>query len=621
MRQITTFITLLAAFSQIGYAQNFSIERMDPPSWRADSDGDQVEILVKGIDFNNVQDVSCDNRNVTIQSFSQAENPHYIFLTVDVKPVSKEQDVTFTFTGGRISESFEWTIKPKEAHQHGLSASDYLYLITADRFANGNPKNDVVATMNEDSIARSEPYARHGGDVEGISDHLDYIQDLGITGLWISPLTENNEFQASYHGYAITDHYNLDARNGTNDEYRELIEELHDRDMKIVMDVVYNHFGDQHYLFLDPPSASWFNHWKEYTGTNYRATALMDPYASDYDQLKMSDGWFDHHMPDVNQRDPHMAKWLIQNSIWWIDEFHIDAYRIDTYAYPDQKFMAVLDSTLLHRYPDFFIFAETWVHHEPTQYWFVQDNVDRAFNSHLQSVTDFQLYFAIKEALTSEPGWSSGIAKVYYVLAHDYLYSDPNRLVTFVDNHDEGRFFGMIGEDIRKFKMGVGFMLTTRGIPCLYYGTEILMKETDGHGKMRQDFPGGWKEDTLNKFEVDNLTEQEREAFEFTQHLGQLRRDVPALSTGTLKQWAVTDDVYAYTRQEIDRTFIILMNGGSKERTITFDKYDEVLLGHRQFEVHGSTDFETGEIIHLENDFVLLPHTIHILEVSNEPFE
>ena len=621
MTRTSVIIGILAILPIFSSAQNFSIERIDPPSWMPDNPGDTLELLVRGVELNSVQEVTSDHQRLQIIDFKAADNDHYMYVTVYAAPVLVPTEISLQFTGGRQAEQFEWSTYPNKRRDRGLSASDYLYLITADRFANGNPANDVFPQMNEDSIAREEPYARHGGDVEGIHDHLDYIQSLGVTGLWISPLLENNEYQASYHGYAITDHYNLDPRNGTNEEFKALVDDLHQRDMKIVMDVVYNHFGDQHYLFLDPPSRDWFNQWDEYTQTNYRATALMDPYASEYDQKKMSDGWFDKHMPDVNQRNPHVAKWLIQNSIWWIDFFDIDAFRIDTYAYPDQKFMADLDSILLDRYPDFFIFAETWVHHAPTQYWFVQDNLDRAFNSHLQSVTDFQLYFAFKEALTSDPGWSNGLSKVYYVIAHDYLYSDPQRLVTFVDNHDEGRYFGMIGEDMRKYKMGIGMMMTTRGIPCLYYGTEILMKETDGHGKMRQDFPGGWANDTINKFETANLNDLESEAFKFVQHLGNLRTSVPTLTTGELTQWAVNDGVYVYSRHDDNHTFIILVNGNKDAKEINFEVYDEVLVGHRQFEVHGSTDFKTGEVVHFDDTLTLEGHTIHILETSTEPFE
>lgn len=621
MTRSPLFVLLTAFFPLILSAQDFNISEIQPPSWNVASTGDRLELLVIGSGFNGVQEVTSDHRSVQILNFEVAENPDYIYLTVNIRPINDPTDVIFSFNGGRESKQYSWRIKPLERHTSGLSADDYMYLITADRFANGDPDNDVVPGMNEDSIARNEPYARHGGDIKGISDHLDYISGLGANTLWISPLMENDEFQASYHGYAITDHYEIDPRYGSNADYKSLTEELHRRNMKVVMDVVYNHFGDQHSLFLNPPSQDWFNHWETYTQTNYRATALMDPYASEFDMKKMSDGWFDHHMPDVNQRNPHVANWLIQNSIWWIDEFEIDAFRIDTYAYPDQKFMAILDSTILARHPDFFIFAETWVHHGPTQYWFMQENQYRDFNSHLRSVTDFQLYFAIKEALTSQPGWSSGIAKVYYVIAHDYLYRDPNRLVTFVDNHDEGRYFGMIGENMRKYKMGIGMMLTTRGIPCLYYGTEILMKSTDGHGKMRQDFPGGWEEDSISKFDPSGLTDQEEEAFDFVGHLGRLRRSAPALTSGKLTQWAVQEGIYAYTRHDEDRTFIILVNGDDRPHSVSFGQYDEVLHGHRQFEVHGSTDFKTGKVVHFENELELPAHTIHILETSNVPYE
>ncbi|NVK04446.1 MAG: cyclomaltodextrinase C-terminal domain-containing protein [Flavobacteriia bacterium] len=608
------FITLFALIPTFSWAQNFFVDRIDPPSWMPKNGGDQVELLLKGSEFNEVQEVTSDNRALQIISIEHAESDEYIYVTVNLQPVEAETNIILTLNGGRRSSAANFTLHPWVERNHGLTASDYLYLITADRFANGDEMNDVFLDMNEDSIAREEPYARHGGDVQGIIDHLEYIESLGVTGLWISPLLENNEHQASYHGYAITDHYQLDRRNGTNEEYLELSNELKDRDMKLVMDVVYNHFGDQHYLFTNPPSRDWFNQWPEYTQTNYKATSLMDPYASEHDRNLMSNGWFDKHMPDVNQRNPHVANWLIQNSIWWVDMYGVDAFRIDTYAYPDQQFMADLDSILLDRYPDFFIFAETWVHHEPTQYWFMRENQDRVFNSHLQSVTDFQFYFALKEALTQESGWSNGMSKLYYVLAHDYWYDNPELLVTFADNHDEGRFFGMIGEDLRKYKIGLGIMMTTRGIPCLYYGTEILMKETDGHGKMRQDFPGGWASDTINKFEEDGRTAEEQEAFEFIAHLGRLRTSDPLLTQGKLTQWAVHDGVYVYTREWNDEVLMVIVNRNDDENSIEWSVYDEVLKRRRSFKVEGSTDYETGDVINITDaESALAPNSISIL--------
>lgn len=610
------FIVLFAVMPTLTWAQNFFVERIDPPSWMPKNDGEEIELLLIGNEFNNIQEVTSDNESLEVIHVENADNPEYLYVTVRLNPVSETSEVTLRCNGGRQSSAIAFTLHPWENREHGLSADDYLYLITADRFANGDTSNDAFSHLNEPTIDRTEPYARHGGDLRGIIDHLDYIEELGITGLWISPLLENNESEASYHGYAITDHYNLDPRNGTNQEYSELSEELKNRDMKLVMDVVYNHFGDEHYLFKNPPSQDWFNQWDRYTQTNYKATSLMDPYASEHDRNLMANGWFDRHMPDVNQRNPHVAKWLIQNSIWWIDMFGIDAFRIDTYAYPDQQFMANLDSILLDRYPNFFIFAETWVHHEPTQYWFMRENTDRAFNSHLQSVTDFQFYFALKEALTQESGWSNGMSKLYYVLAHDYWYDNPELLVTFADNHDEGRFYGMIGEDLRKYKIGLGIMMTTRGIPCLYYGTEILMRETDGHGKMRQDFPGGWESDTINKFEEDGRTAEEQEAFEFIAHLGRLRTSDPLLTQGKLIQWAVHDGVYVYTREWNDEVLMVIVNRNDTENSIEWSVYDEVLKRRRSFEVEGSTDYETGDEIDItEAETVLAPNSISILRV------
>lgn len=598
------FIGGLLLLAHASMAQK--VERIDPPHWWAGLQSDTLQLLIKGSKMDRVKEVSVPNSTLKIIRKPLA-NANYVLLELVGMRTVEAGTLDIRLNNKRVP----FTIKPKyTAEPKGLSAKDQLYLITPDRFANGNPANDAYPSMTEPVANRTEPYGRHGGDVQGIINHIPYFKELNQTALWINPLLENNQPEASYHGYAITDHYRLDPRFGTNQDFRVLVDQLHANNMKMVMDVVYNHVGSQHYLFLSPPDSSWFHFFPTYLQTNYRATTWFDPYASQADSDRMRNGWFDKHMPDLNQQQPDCAKWLIQNSIWWVAEFGVDAYRIDTYAYPDQRFMAKLGQEMRREFPNFFLFGETWVHGPQVQSWFSDDNPRRPFRTYQQSLTDFQLYFAIKEGLTREPDWSSGIHRVYYTLAGDYLYNHPEWLVTFVDNHDEGRFYGMVGKDFNKYKMGLTLLYTLRGIPCLYYGTEILMQETDGHGKMRQDFPGGWKEDARNAFVPAGRTEEENRAFDLVKALTKLRRENSALTTGKTIQFAPNNGAYAYARMDEQSSFLVFVNGSSKPVAFTTSYYDEVLHGQRTL-----TDALLGSAVELGATVELGPWEVLVLKL------
>lgn len=604
------FITFLfLGFGFSSQAQKPVVNRIDPPFWWSGMEQDTLELLLYGEHLENTS-ATIQGENVQLLQYEIAENPRYAYLQV-LTHNSPAQEFKIELHSGNKSKTVKYLLKERSgssAHRESLTKNDILYLITPDRFANGDSKNDQFKSLNEKNIDRSNPYARHGGDLQGVINHLDYINSLGNTAIWLNPVLENNEFSASYHGYAITDHYIIDPRYGSFEDWTTLVTEMKKRKMKMVMDMVYNHFGDQHQLYLSPPSSDWYNRWPTFTQTNYRATTWFDPYASQKDKTQMADGWFDHHMPDVNQRNPHVAKWLIQNSIWWIEAGGVDAFRIDTYAYPDQQFMADLGKAVHREYPNFFIFGETWVHGTQVQSWFADKNPFRPFPSHMNSVTDFQFYFAVKEMLNSEPGWSNGVNKIYYTLAADYQYADPARLVTFVDNHDEGRYFGMANQNMDRYKIGLVILYTTRGIPCLYYGTEILMKETKGHGEMRQDFPGGWMDDTVNKFVATGRTALENEAFEFVSFLGNLRRDWNVLTDGQLMQFTPpSEGPYSYIRYTEEEGLLVIVNPSKKAVDVDAKRYDEILNGQRSFtSLPEQVSFTANDKIHLEPDSFLM---------------
>ncbi|HKL39692.1 MAG TPA: alpha-amylase family glycosyl hydrolase, partial [Cryomorphaceae bacterium] len=437
---------------------------IEPPHWWVDMPSANLEILVhKDQVGENTFELKKQGEGVKLTKTTQLPNPNYLILHLEISESARPQILKFSSKGNAGKFSFDYELKERQKAERGLSGKDLIYLITPDRFANGDKNNDSFDEMTQTGIDRSEPYERHGGDIQGVIDHLDFIQDLGATALWPNPLLENDQPHESYHGYAITDHYKIDPRFGTNALFRDLMDSLKTRDMKMVMDVVYNHIGNEHHLFTDIPDSSWFHFHDEWNQTNYRAPALMDPYASAYDKDKMTDGWFDKHMPDLNQKNVHVANYFIQQTIWWVEEFGIDALRIDTYAYPDQDFMRAWGKALKDAFPDLFLFAETWVHGIPVQAWFLGDALGPEPN-YLDGLTDFQLHYAVNEAMNQGQGWTSGIAKVYYTMAKDYVYGHPEKMVTFLDNHDLARFYGVVNKDFDKFKMGIGMLMTMRGI-------------------------------------------------------------------------------------------------------------------------------------------------------------
>jgi neopullulanase len=423
---------------------------------------------------------------------------------------------------------------------------------------------------------------------------------LGVTATWLNPIEENNQDRASYHGYGITDHYNIDARFGDNADYMEYVEQSHRRNMKVVKDVVYNHFGINHYLIKDLPSNDWIHNWDEYTASNYRATALFDPYVSKFDRKKMNDGWFDSTMPDMNQNNSQVSNYLIQNSLWWIENYTLDAFRIDTYAYSDQRFMSKLTKTILEEYPYFTIFGETWVTGVPTQAWFTSGKKHgKDFDSYMDGITDFNLQYAIKDAMTEETGWNTGLAKIYYTLSWDYLYANPSANVTFLDNHDVDRFLGTIDNDLEAYKMALTILMTTRGIPQLYYGAEINMNRAGHHGHIREDFPGGWSQDNINKFEPEQRSLEENETWNHISKLANWRKDSPAIKDGKLIQFVPENNLYVYFRVADDQKVMILINTSNEEMRFEGKRFEEILQNHTN-----AMDILSDKIVDLKDLYI-----------------
>ncbi len=552
-------------------------------------------------------EIAPEVEGVKIVNHLALPNPNYLLLDVIIDPKTKPTTVTFISTNGEVR--FDFDLKSRHSKPRGLDGSDIIYLVTPDRFANGDTTNDAIQGFHQDHIDRDDPYARHGGDLHGLIDNIDHIFDLGATALWPNPLLENDQPLESYHGYAITDHYRIDPRFGTNLLFAELTDTLHARGMKMVMDVIYNHIGDKHPFYTDIPDSSWFHFWERYTKTNYRATTLLDPYASDYDKKIMTDGWFDRHMPDLDQTNPRLAVYLIQQTLWWVEEFGIDALRIDTYAYPDQGFMHRWAFRIKEAFPDLFLFGETWVHGPTVQGWFLGDALGPEPNG-LDGLTDFQVHYAIEEALTHKQGWTEGISRLYYTLAADYIYPHPERLVTFVDNHDVARFYGEIKEDFRKFRIGMGLLFTIRGIPSIYYGTEILMSETEGHGLIRQDFPGGWPGDSVDKFTAEGRNVEENRAYDLIARLTEMRRNNPALHSGKTTQFVPLDGLYVFFRYTDQQKIMVAVNTSEDPQKSPISKFQEMLKGQSRVRNLLTDQYET-----LGDTLEVAPWDIGIWEV------
>jgi glycosidase len=517
---------------------------------------------------------------ITLKEVTRLENPNYLFLLLDISPTTEPGSFFLELKNADGSENkaypYELKARNNQPKAQGITAADLIYLIMPDRFANGDQGNDQGKGMRQEGTNRDKVLFRHGGDLIGIMEHLDYLEDLGVTALWLNPVLENDQPYESYHGYAVTDHYKIDPRFGDNEQYRKLVQLAHERDQKVIMDVIFNHTGDQHWWMRDLPATDWIHQWEDdFQQISYRAPVHIDPYAAASDFSEVTDSWFDNHMPDLNQQHPQVANYLIQNSIWWTEYSGQDGFRIDTYAYCDQGFMSEWNRRMLEEYPDLGIFAETWVHGTGVQAWFAEGERANGHNSHLPGVTDFQLYYAINEALNNEQGWTSGVAKIYYTLAQDYLYLDPYRNVLFLDNHDLSRIYGNLNEESEKFKSAMTLLLTLRGIPMLYYGTEILMTGSGGgFGEGgRKDFPGGFKGDKEDKFKARNRSAAEQDAFTFVQRLANYRKENPALQNGELTQYIPQDGVYVFFRHDDEKTVMIAYNSNSSATILKTSRF------------------------------------------------
>lgn len=607
------FVFALTCLNVFG-AQGSIIKKTAPEFWWAGMKNPELQILLYGEQISNA-DVTLTGKGVILKEVVKQENPNYLLLYLDLTEADA-QTLTIRLKQGKKLTEIPYELKArvrKGEDIKGFTAEDVLYLIMPDRFANGNQENDIIKGMKESTTDRNNLYARHGGDLQGIANHLTYISDLGATAIWLNPTQENDMKEGSYHGYAITDYYQIDRRFGTNQEFKELVKQAHSQGLKVVMDMIFNHCGNENYLFADKPSKEWFNFSSNYVQTSFKTANVMDIHANNYERRIATDGWFASVMPDFNQRNRHVARYLIQNSIWWIEYAGINGIRQDTHPYADFDFMSQWCKEVNEEYPYFNIVGETWLNSNvQIAYWQKDSKIAAPKNSYLPTVMDFPLQGLMNQAFDEETGeWGGGLYRLYDYLSQDLVYANPMGLLTFLDNHDTSRFASDKDKanNLTRYKQALAFMLTTRGIPQIYYGTEILMSgnKGNGDGALRRDFPGGWKGDEINAFSEKGRTALQNEAFNYTRKLLQWRKGNLAVTKGNMKHFSIRQGVYVYQREYNGQSVVVFMNGTNSSQELELTPYREVLPSD------SSTDLLSEKTIKLTDKLSLNPRETLIL--------
>ncbi len=628
MKKLTAYIFIL--FSSISFSQ---IERIEPPNWWIGFNNNQLELLVKGENINTFT-ISTNYPGVTINNINKADSPNYLFVNLTIDKKTKPGLMKLNFideTGNRFIHKYQLSKKRSNVNNsEGFNNSDVVYLITPDRFSNGDESNDSFNSLKEKIIDRKNTYGRHGGDLRGIINSLDYIKNMGYTSLWLNPVLINDMEIYSYHGYATTDYYKVDPRFGTNQEYIELANKATSKGIKLIKDIIVNHCGLYHWWMEDLPYKDWINYQEIYKSaksmeefektmiySNHRRTAHQDIYASESDLEGMTDGWFVSVMPDLNQRNPFMATYLIQNSIWWVETLNLSGIRQDTYPYPDKNFMSNWAKSIMDEYPRFNIVGEEWTYNPLlVAYW--QDGADNkdGYKSNLKSTMDFPMQKAIFEGISENENWNSGLIKIYESLSNDFHYPDPKSLMVFMDNHDMSRVYTQFKQNITQTKMALGLILTMPRIPQILYGTEILMHDTSkpgDHGLIRSDFPGGWKSDEINAFDQSGLSNDQIEMQNFLRKVLNFRKNNQIIINGDTKHFAPKDGVYLLSRKYNKETILILINKNSSSYTLDLSRFAELNLNGKNLK-----NIVSEEIIEWQDSMTLNNEGILILTTTNE---
>lgn len=605
---------LVLLLSVSAFAQ---IDKIEPPFWYAGMHNPELQIMFYG--KNIAQYEASVSNNVVIKNVVKTENPNYIFITIDTKNIPAS-DFVFSFKNkNKVAFTKKYTLKARRknsAQRKSFDSSDLIYLIMPDRFANGNPNNDTDKSLNE-KADRSLPGGRHGGDIEGIIKHLDYLEELGVTAIWSTPLCEDNDKVHSYHTYGQSDVYKIDPRYGTNEEYVRLSAELKKRNMKLIKDYVTNHWGAEHWMYKDLPTYDWIHQFPGFSQSNYRMTTQFDTNAAAIDAKNCMDGWFVPSMPDLNQSNPLVLNYLIQNAIWWIEYADLDGFRVDTYSYNDKIGIAKWTKAITDEYPYFNIVGEVWMHDQAQMSYWQKDSpisAIQSYNSYLPSVMDFTLHDAFGNVFNEDKAtWNDGMIKVYDNFANDFLYPNVNNLLTFVENHDTGRFNHIYKNDFGKYQMAMALIATVRGIPQIYYGSEIGMAGDKGKGDadIRQDFPGGWTGDKNNAFTKAGRTEEQAKFFDFSSKLFQWRKGKSVIHSGKMTHYIPEDNVYVYFRYNDNETVMVIINNAAQPKTFKTARFQENIK-----DFTSGKDVLTGKSINVKEDITIEEKSVLILELK-----
>lgn len=573
------FLLIISSFSL--YSQKITLDRVEPPFWWVGMKNENLQLMVYGKSISQTEP-EIISPGLTILKVTKAESPNYLFIDLAISAGATPGIYTILFKkDGRTVQTFDYELRDRRsgsAERRGFDQSDVIYLLFPDRFVNGDPGNDSHPEMLE-KADRSNPDGRQGGDLQGMMNKIDYIKDLGFTAIWHNPLFENNQAKYSYHGYAISNFYRIDPRFGSNEDYLKFVKLSHGKGLKVIKDMIFNHCGSGHWWMNDLPWQDWINQFESYTRSNFRAGTVFDPYVSQYDQNLFQRGWFDSNMPDLNQNNPFMINYLIQNSIWWVEYADLDGIRMDTYPYPFKEGMAHWSERLMDEYPNFTVVAESWLT-EPGQVapWQRGDKLGLDYESHVTHVFDFPMYEAFRFAFNEQQGWNSGLVRFYNILSQDYLYQSPGEIVVFADNHDGDRIFNKVNKDINNLKLAMTFLLTTRGVPQIYNGTEIMMDgdEKVGHGDVRKPFPGGWPDDKRDAFTREGRTKKENEIFDHLHTLLNWRKSKQVIHYGGLIHFIPNNNTYVYFRYNETEKVMVILNSSNEEQKLDINQFAEL---------------------------------------------
>jgi glycosidase len=580
-------IGIIVSLCAVTVTQAKAIQHLEPAFWWTGMVDPELQLMVHGENIGQAT-AYISYPGVQITSLERTDNSNYLFvnLLLDKNVRAGQFNIEFK-RNGQLITSYPYQLHSRHSdpiQRQGFSSRDVIYLITPDRFANGDTSNDSVKAMQEQAN-REFKGGRHGGDLQGIIDHLDYIQNMGFTQIWTMPIMENDMPEYSYHGYSTTDYYQVDPRFGTNELYHELSKQAATMGIGIIQDVILNHIGSMHWWMDDKPSSDWINNHGSFKATSHMREALHDPHAVESDKVGFSDGWFVPSMPDLNQRNPLLATYLIQNTIWWVEYAQLSGLRVDTYSYSDMDFLANWTRRLMQEYPNLNIVGEEWsVNPAITSFWQKGSKRHSDYQSWLPSVMDFPTQVKMFNALTKPESWATGLRELYDSLASDFVYGDPYNLVVFADNHDMSRIYSQLDEDFQLFKMAMSYVLTTRGIPQIFYGTEILMSNpgSEDHGIIRSDFPGGWSDDQVNGFTGHGLTEKQRQTQDFMRTLLNWRKTSAAVTQGKLKHYTPKDGLYVYFRYVKDDRVMVIMNKNDQDSQLPLARFHEMLGSTKQ---------------------------------------